>query len=635
VTGYFEVISASAPHIYHSALILVPQESMVRELYGSHARPFARVVHGGPASWGQHTAAITCPSRISTVAWSPCSKFIAITWHKAKIIDVLDSVTLQKLQVLNPQQTLWTPFQDPVLVFSPDSRILTGSVYMDGKLSFESWDLQTGDQAGVIIRSGRSYDIRVQFSIVFSANGKMIGVRDQRYNVILIFDIASGAHIHSYSTASSIVPTNDIWTHGESFRFTTVDTKTITIWEVGFTSDARPIVVETLPAPEHIDFWDQDLEVKFLPAPCRLAIKLEGPGIVMVWDFQDSEYLLHYKDAWFSRHMSFSSDGRLFACSTDGLDIYLWKESTTGYTLHGILGHESGFGRTLFSPNGEWIVAFHDFSMRLWRTKGFTTPPSSYLTQSPQHDERFLLDFSPDGVLAAIARKKDNKVTILDVRSGVPQLTIDAGMEVYGLRVNGNNTIAVADDRKVVTWDLPTGDRSPGAKATPEDSTRTIHLRGSILDKVFWVSISPDSSHIALADSDIFPAEENLHIHDAVTGEQIFTGAMSSGDHFFAPGGCNLLISRGGGESFSISGGGEVEQRNGVDIEAVGGYPWTSSRGYQITNDWWIVDRDGKRLLMLPSAWQFHKVELRVWKEHFLALLHSELPEPVILELNQ
>ena len=72
-----------------------------------------------------------------------------------------------------------------------------------------------------------------------------------------------------------------------------------------------------------------------------------------------------------------------------------------------------------------------------------------------------------------------------------------------------------------------------------------------------------------------------------------------------------------------------------VDVEAVGGYPWKSSRGYQITNDWWILDPEGKRLLMLPAAWQFHGEEQCVWKEQFLALLSGQLPEPVILELNQ
>jgi hypothetical protein len=62
-------------------------------------------------------------------------------------------------------------------------------------------------------------------------------------------------------------------------------------------------------------------------------------------------------------------------------------------------------------------------------------------------------------------------------------------------------------------------------------------------------------------------------------------------------------------------------------------YPWSSSCGYQVTDDWWILAPDGKRLLMLPPPWRSHAVR-RVWKGQFLALLYEGLSEPVILELE-
>jgi len=470
-----------------------------------------------------------------------------------------------------------------------------------------------------------------QPSIAYSANGKMIGVRCRGDKVILIFDIASGVHIHSHSTASSLSVKNNIWTHGESFRFMTIHMETITIWEVGSTSDAGPTKVETItldvvPTKSYGG-------VTFLLTPSRIAVNLQGE--VLVWDAQNYKLLLcPLSGHLFYDSMSFSSDGRSFACSTVR-DFFLWKESPTGYTLRGILAHESGSEKILLSPNGEWIVTFGRSSMRLWHPKDFTPLPPNYLVREPQTNSRFLLDFSPDGMLVAVARQGHSRVTILDIRSGVPQLTIDAGMEVEALRVNGNNTIAVADERKVVTWDLPTGDRSPDAKATLEDSTRKIHLRGSKFQCLFCVSISPDSSYVAITGNDF--SWNDLHIHDTSTGERIFADAVGGtvpvNHRHFAPVGCNLLISREGG-AVSIGDGGQVQQGR-IDFEAVGGYPWTPSRDYQITNDWWIVDPDGKRLLMLPSIWKSHEVELRVWKGQFLALLHKELPAPVILELSR
>jgi hypothetical protein len=63
------------------------------------------------------------------------------------------------------------------------------------------------------------------------------------------------------------------------------------------------------------------------------------------------------------------------------------------------------------------------------------------------------------------------------------------------------------------------------------------------------------------------------------------------------------------------------------------GYPWAPSHGYQVTDDWWILGPDGKRLLMLPPLWHSNVVQ-HVWKGQFLALLHGELSEPVIMELK-
>ena len=65
--------------------------------------------------------------------------------------------------------------------------------------------------------------------------------------------------------------------------------------------------------------------------------------------------------------------------------------------------------------------------------------------------------------MAATGRLKGNTVTILDLKSGGPRLTIDTGMEVLGLRMTGS-TIVVLGAGKVVTWNLPAGDYTPNAR---------------------------------------------------------------------------------------------------------------------------------------------------------------------------
>ena len=634
ITGYFEIISASSPHIYHSALALAPKKSIVWNLYGSHAHPFTRVVHGAPASRDTDTAVTTRPFRIERAAWSPCHRFIAITWDYTTTIDVLDSVTLQRLQILEPQQGVYTHSRG--LVFSPDSRILTSSGYRHEELYVESWDLQTGGVASTIRWQEPWTCLSGDPSIIYSANGKMVGVfyyhGDTKTN-IFICDVVSGVCMYSHSLGGDIPIRNDIWTHGESLRFATANATTITIWEVGFTSGVAPMEVETLPNPDGFN-GSTRTGARFLPAPCRLALALEDK--VLVWDVQNSKCLLRCTDTGFRPRMSFSADGRLFACSTTGSDIYLWKESPTGYILHEILASSTASPSPLLSRNGDSIVAFGGPTIRLWRTKGFTAPPSSISTRAPQHTGNFILGFSPDGMLAAVAVQKDNTVTVLDLKSGVRQLTIDVGVEIYGLGVVGNTAVAIGD-REVTTWNLPAGDCNPDARVGPEDSSWTISLGDLQGDHTVGASISPDSRHIALATTDSMGLGY-LRMYSASTGE--YLGYSSTWGHtpWFAPDGCNLWCAHDSGNAqvWRVGGGGGVLEtlKLTVDIEhPPEGYPWGSPRGYRVTNDWWILGPNGKRLLMLPPPWQ-SDVGRRVWNGQFLVLLHGGLSEPVFLGLE-
>ena len=640
MTGYFEIINASAPHIYHSALVFTPQKSIVRKLYESHACPFTRVVRGLPVSWDRTTAATTRPSNIRVAARSPCDRFIAITWVQVGTtkIEVLDSVTLQQLQTIeHPWPESTTP---EALAFSPDGRILTHVGSRGHELFVVSWDLQTGDVASAIRWQGPGIMDGTP-SIVYFADGKTVGVCC-RYSYgsdsTCVFDVASGVHTHSYQLTRADNHAKIVWTHGECLRFTTFGTKTINIWEVGFTPDAIPAKVETLPGPEGVDLENaKTVNARFLPAPCRLAFNHFDR--VIVWDAQNSKYLLHCTDAWFENLMTFSSDGRFFACFADGLGVYLWKESATGYILHEILALKTSIYHLLLSRNGDSIVAFGGTTIRLWRTKGYATSPSSVSTRAQDTGAFNLLDFSPNGMFAAVARQRDETVIVLNLKSGVPQLTIDADMEVYGLGVIGN-TVTVIGDVEFITWDLPTGDRVPGAKMTQEDSVRSAYPRGTNpFGHTSGASISLDSRNLAITHLDLV-AKGILQLYDKSTGNELGQYTAGRGTPFFAPGGRDLWIvgDNGCGEVVRV-GDGEQERldiKGRVDIEdPPDGYPWASPRGYRVTDNRWILGPDEKRLLMLPPPWQSHTAVRRVWKGQFLALLHGELPEPVILELNQ
>ena len=171
-----------------------------------------------------------------------------------------------------------------------------------------SWDLQTGGVASIIGWQSPTLSDTGTPSATYSANGKMVGVyyySDSSNDPdVFTFDVASGTLIQSYSLNDTAPLSNLFWTHGESLRFATVDTVTITIWEVGFASGAARKEVETLPTPAD-GFDHEHKNVQLLPAPFRLALIRQG-GRVQVWDARNSRYLLDSgADANFSRGCPF------------------------------------------------------------------------------------------------------------------------------------------------------------------------------------------------------------------------------------------------------------------------------------------------------------------------------------------
>jgi len=118
VTEFFDVISQSSPHIYHSALQLVPQSSLIWKLYNQQVgSPVARIVTGAPSLWDSCTASLG--DMAEDCAWSPCGNFIAV--GSRKMVAICDSTTLEKLSIFESPEWGTRPES---LAFSPDGTLL-------------------------------------------------------------------------------------------------------------------------------------------------------------------------------------------------------------------------------------------------------------------------------------------------------------------------------------------------------------------------------------------------------------------------------------------------------------------------------------------------------------------------------
>ena len=673
VTGYFEIISTSSLHIYRSALVLIPKGSRLRYLYESHARPLTRVVHGLPDTWGLNNTTTRRPFEIKLAVWSSCSRFLAISATETEPVEIFDPLTLQRLQGLEfPREISGHPM---ALIFSPDGRMLTcaGFCKLVRETFVVSWDLQTGGMVSGIKRQAPDKSLMLASHITYSMDGKVVGVlyRYRTADFISIYDVVFGVYMHDvdhgtpYHLFSSSRPRlYNIWTNGESFLFISLKQKTFTIWEVGLAPGAAPTTVNTVPSPipEGPSPCDRDeaMNVQFHPAPYMLTITRP---ILLAYAFRVMD------DTWdfvrvleggsdFYPTPTFSSDGRSFACSTTRSQVRLWSRSgdtsyrLPSYRLQETLPSLAGCSTPLLSPNGELIITFNGPIIQLRHTTRIPSLLPRFQTRT-QEVKNFVLEFLPSRSFAVFSRQKDTKVTVLDLESGLPWSTIYTSEPVYGLGAAGS-TVVVVNDKQVSTWDLLEQDSplrycsderdSRWAELEPasrrlerkaiESSTReVIHTKTLAENGVVAASVSLDFRYVALIVGKGHEAQ-SLRVYSLSTGEETDTAMEGGTSLWFEPGGHDVWVGIGSGEKvWKISQDGTALGAHAGNIEDLEGSPWQSSLGYKVTSDGWILDADGRRLLMFPPSWQSEAV-WRVWSGRFLALLHGTLPEAVILELG-
>ena len=634
---FFDLISASAPHIYTSALLLSPHTSMVHEMYHQYKHPLARIVHGLSTSWEPVVATAYHKDPYTVAAWSPCNKFIAV--FRSKVVEIRDAVTLTILGTFESSDS------PSCLGFSPDSRFLAQFDHQ----GLITWDLQTGSSVGIVL-PGRLLADDQNFSPVYSIDGGMLAVvcgnksvRHYNNTFIATHNLSTtDEYRHKVPSGHLVYP---LWTHDEFLRFAMVELEQITIWEVKFSSTNAPQVVEYLSAPEEITGPGVPREFLFVPKLSRLASS--DRNVLCIWDAQGSKLLLK-TSPFCARKMTFSSDGHFFACMDlqGEKGVCVWKESPAGYVLHQQFASAT-FGTEMvlhLSPNGEFVLMSHHSTIRLLHTK------DSILPSSPtpiEHLSRFILRFSTNKKSAAFGYYKGKIVKILDLQSGDLQFTVDTCIEVECLGVT-ENTLVVVSKEKILTWNLTVGN----TRADINNSVQAIKLNLSLPSHhrfgFFHMSISHDLSHIVASIPERGYALElpaNVQVCNTSTGRRLVdttipnVGLQTKKSWFTLDGSEIWGVSY---ENSPVNRWKIMKDSNsgiiGMQPLALkttvcppGVLPWQSTLGFEVTDDGWILSHTQKRLLWLPHFWRSAK-EHRTWDGHFLGLEHPELSEIVILK---
>ena len=597
----------------------------MRGLYQQYAHPLARIVQGLPVSWDPVVATASAKGLYIPYVWSPCNRFIAVP--KKGGVQILDAVTLEQLNTLSCPNSP----EDEWLSFSPNGCFLTHIC----KGQVASWDLQTGGLVCTILSELQLSTVMLASS-TYSMDGKMFAIlyESDTDSVIATYDLFSGTYINSYCVVDGRIIT-PIWTCGEHFRFTVVKSGSVTIWEGGFTLTDPPTEVEALPVPDEIAGGEAYL---FLPTLSQLAFTLSDT--IVIWDTKSSKFLLNSGPITLQYlkppHLSgavFSSDGNFFIYLNINQEVYVWKRSITCYVLHQKLTISGNrvYLVPFISPSGRSFIVVIEEIIHLCQTED-QIPLS---THAPIYNP-FTLKFSPQNEWAAFAQYGGKEVTVLYLQSSHPQLVIDTDTPVTHLGLTGS-TIVVADQNKVATYNLPGGNSTSNTRMNIEDSVQAIKIKNT--SRV--LSISPNLNYIACETEEL--NDNKLEIYELSTGKCIVDA--TSPDYlyiaWFTVDGHTIWAED---HNDQLSGWKIIQDSESgvINLEPLEPHvsppersPWESSTcGYQIVDDVWVLSPTQKRLLWLPPHWRTDKRN-RVWNGNFLGLRHPKPREVVILEFPE
>ena len=486
MTRFFEVISVSAPHIYHSALELCPTSSIIRELYyHQYTNHLPKVIFGTPKFWAQTIAISGKDCYIGLCIWSPCGQFVAAQTRKA--VEIRNQLTLELITTLQPTET--TSHLVGPLAYSPDGC----SIACASNIAIIIWDIQTGGVAREIKCSPTN------ISLVWSLDGQTIctiDLEDQAIFVVCTYGVSSGTAISSSTLQSGDNPY--LWADNKFF------------W-----------VMTTALSSHHYDTIDifkiestlTKIQSFFLPPVYNIRVRSFSPTThhisisddltLRIWDIQDTE-CFSAMTGHFPSHC-FSLDGSFFAASKEG-GVYIWKNTSNHYSLWKTFQSQDWSNSPLqFSPTSSSIMGYSGNILQVLHIHELPTGLGDHSQQYVRlsHSGAYIVATDKS---ASIHKQTDSVIITKILGEALPQW-IYQNMKVEGLALTGN-VLLVAGSGELKAWLLrEEGDRL----ICPSNCVWIISLLQPHSDS--WMFLVKGQVGVIKKDRD------TLHIYHTGTGE--------------------------------------------------------------------------------------------------------------------
>jgi len=434
VTKFFEIIKLSAPHIYHSALELSPQSSIVREKYYfkffQDHKP--RVIYGVFSSW--KPAGID--GNYGSYTWSPCGQFFAT--QTSTSVEIRDTLTLDKCSTLQPTKPIPEDLKPighspSALAYSPDGHSLVGCFGSAATI----WDIQTGGvikeiECGAIDASPKS--------LVWSLDGTTIGAlfpAGVGSWTVVTCDIAS-VKVSTCAVQSPFEPylwlhESSIWMMAVSGNKTTINTSEI--WPTTFGYPVKSYSTSYNISDDPVMHQDGFISGNF------------HGGMLCAYNIHTQRFMLSEPGLFTSN--CFSPRGGLFAASNRH-EVCIWRLEEYGRYYHQQRKFPlwEALGDTprglKFSPTPSSLLISRDGFLEVQLLEGS-------ITHTPE--KTILIEFSTNGTYLVTAFKDEKTVTTTNLYNSHSQFIV-INFPIHQLILASNILFVYGPGGYVVAWRL-------------------------------------------------------------------------------------------------------------------------------------------------------------------------------------
>jgi WD40 repeat protein len=460
VLMFFEIITESAMHIYHSALPWTPMLSLTRRRYERQMMREVKLVNGVDTDWNACIRAF--PFGGSTTGNAVFStKGFAVASPGGKFFETASGVATFQME-----ESVWS------VAFSPDDDMLVCGC---GNGMITVWDLQTS----YLIRSFEGHRRRIR-SVAFSPLGEMI-VSGGSDHTVRIWDISSDCCkcvLEGHSDEVLAVCWSGKWNRvisgslDGSVRVWDVSTQECLMILRGHTGAVTSVASSCNSSLIASGSWDRIVQVYDARSGDILQTISANGSVDSVQFSTNGDKLLY--TSWGSATIfdlskkdkvstinhggyrsTFSRDGTRVV-STDGNFLKIWT-TENGYSNSETVGHHysKDIKNIAFAPDGRLMTSRCYNYAKAWDT----TSGDCLLTFYP--DALQPIVFSPNSAFFAYLSNGDSHIQVWDVhtRCQVKVARLDSvDMDNIALSPCGGRLVSLSYSH-ITLWDLGSGKR--------------------------------------------------------------------------------------------------------------------------------------------------------------------------------